>query len=223
MSKRKEQKADETIIDIVDTKDNIQDIFNKNAKLIIGIIAAIILLAAIYFIYKYLVIAPKEKAAIEQIYKAEEQFAKDSFALALENPGAGYEGFLDIIDNYSGTKTANTAKYYAGISYLNLGRFQDAIDYLSDVSAKGDVLPIMKFGAMGDAYSELGDMDKAASMYTKAINSNNNEFLTPYYLQKLGLLRLSQGNSAESAKFFNRIKKDFPDSQIASEVAKFIQ
>jgi hypothetical protein len=49
---------------------------------------------------------------------AQQQFEKDSFQLALTNPGGGYSGFLDIIDSYSGTKTANLAKYYAGICYL---------------------------------------------------------------------------------------------------------
>ena len=81
-----------------------------------------------YLFYDLMVKTPNENAAKEAMYRAEEQFARDSFALALENPGAGFGGFLDIIDEYPGTSAANLAKYYSGISYLNLGRYEAAID-----------------------------------------------------------------------------------------------
>ena len=223
MAKRRKENTDETIIDIVETRDNLEDFFNKNSKLILGIVGVIILAVAGYFIWKYAILVPREKAAVEQIFKAEELFAKDSFALALERPGAGYESLLEIIDNYKGTKTANTAKYYAGVSYLNLGRFEDAIDLLSDVKVRGDILPIMKYGTLADAYSENGDMDKAKSNYQKAVNAEDNDFLTPYYLEKLALLHLSQGEGDQATKYFNRIKNEYPSSKIAEEVEKFIQ
>ena len=81
------------------------------------------------------------------------------------------------------------AKYYAGISYLNLNRFEDAITYLKSYNAAGTVTPITKWGALGDAYSELNDMTGAISSYKKATTSGTiMTALTPYYLNKLGLL-----------------------------------
>lgn len=223
MAKRKvENKPDETILDIVEARDNISDYINNNKGLVFGIIGAIVLLVAGYFIYKYAVVGPKEKAAVTAMSKAQEQFAKDSFALALENPGEGFEGFVDIIENYSGTATANTAKYYAGVSYLNLGRYQDAIDMLEGVKAKGEVLPVMKNGNLGDAYSENGDFNKAISFYKKATTAKENNFLTPYYLNKLALLEIKNGNVAEAQKIFTNIKNKYPDSPVASEVEKFL-
>lgn len=223
MAKRKVTKPqDETIIDIVEARDNMQDYINKNKGLIIGLIAAIILLIAGYFFYKYAIVAPRETAAIEQIGKAQEQFARDSFALALENPGAGFEGFVDIADNYGGSATANTARYYAGVSYLNLGRYEDAVEYLEDVKAKGEVLPIMKHGNLGDAYSELGKMDKARTSYNKAVSAADNSFLTPYYMNKLALMNMSEGKSDEAQKIFSEIKDKYPSSVAATEADKFL-
>jgi len=223
MAKRKvEKKDDETIIDIVEARDNITDYINDNKGLVFGILAAILLLVAAYFIYKYAIVGPKEREAVTQITKAQEQFAKDSFALALENPGAGFDGFLDIIDNYGGTATANTAKYYAGVSYLNLGRYQDAADMLEGVKAKGDILPVMKNGNLGDAYSELGDLAKAVSFYEKATKAKENSFLTPYYMNKLALLSAKQGDAATAQKLFSEIKNNYPDSPVAAEVEKFL-
>ena len=195
--------------------------FEDNQMMVIGAAALIGLIVCAYFAYKFLYKAPREKEATEQIYKAEQQFLKDSFALALEAPGGGYDGFLDIIDNYGGTKTGNIAKYYAGISYLNLGRFEDAISYLNSYNESGNVTSITKYGALGDAYSELGDVSKALSSYSKA-TSKDVGVLTPYYLHKLGILSYREGDNDQAAKAFNRLKSEFPSAPEAEDASKYL-
>ena len=147
----------------------------------------------------------------------------DSFELALLNPGGGYSGFLDIIENYKGTDVANLANYYAGICYLHLGKFDAAVSYLKDFSPAGEITPIMKHGALGDAYSELNQFDDAISEYRKAAQAGDNDFLTPYYLKKLGLLYEKQGDNASAVKTFKEIKKDYAKSQDGFNIDKFIQ
>jgi tetratricopeptide (TPR) repeat protein len=212
---------DETLVDIVEVKEHAQDFFEKHQTLVIGGLAAILLLIGGYLAYKYAYHEPREMAGMEAMYKAEFQFKQDSFALALTNPGEGMEGFLDIIDNYSGTKASNLASYYAGISYLNLGQYEAAIDYLNDYSAHDDITPVTKYGALGDAHAELGDFDKALSNYNKAVKSDN-DFLTPYYLNKLGVLNMKQGNNEEALKNYQRIADDYPQSAEAKDAKKYI-
>ena len=165
---------------------------------------------------------PRETESQEQMRQAQVQFERDSFALALTNPGGGNSGFLDIIDNYGGTKSANLAHYYAGVSYLNLGQYQVAIDYLNDFKASDDILPITKLGAIGDAYGELQDLDNAMKYYKKAVSAGENEFLITYFLKKIALLNENQGNFAESKKYFEQIKTDYPNSTEAADIDKFI-
>ena len=74
---------------------------------------------------------------------------------------------------------------------------------------------------MGDAYAETNDLEKALSAYKKAVNSDN-EFLTPYYLNKLGVLNMKQGNNAEALKNFERIESDYPQSSEARDAKKYI-
>lgn len=220
-SKVDEVEGDETLVDIVEVKEVAQDFFEKNQTLILSLIVGGVLLLGGYLAYKFGYQAPREKTATEAIYKAQEQFARDSFALALENPGGGFEGFLDIIENFSGTKAANTAKYYAGISYLNLGRFDSAIEYLNSYSANDDITPIMKSGALADAYAETGDLDKAVSLYEKAAYAEDNDYLSPYYLFKFAILSKKLGNNDDAAKAFDRIKNDYPNSNEASDAERF--
>ncbi len=222
MARRKHQKSDETLVDIVEVKEQAQDYFERNQLQILGILAIVVIGLGGLFAYNSLYRLPRNARGMEQMFRAQFQFERDSFALALDNPGGGYDGFLDIIDNYGGTKAANLASYYSGISYLHLGRYEAAKDYLESFKASGEVTPIMKYGALGDVYSELGDMNKALSMYAKACNSTDNDYLTPYYLKKLGLLNEHQGNMDKAYIAFNQIKDKYPDASIARDIDKYI-
>ena len=222
--RRKTRKAQEdTLVDIVEVKEQAEDFFERNQKPVMAVLGAIALIVGGYFAYKQFYKLPREREAAEQIYQAELQFERDSFELALLNPGGGYSGFLDIVDEYKGTDVANLANYYAGVCYLHLGKFEAAISYFSDFKPDGDITPIMKFGALGDAYSELGQMDEAISSYKKAVQSADNDFLTPYYMKKLGLLHEHQGDYAAAVKAFKQIKSDYAKSQDGFNIDKFIE
>ena len=156
--RRKKKQSDETLVDLVEVTDQASDFFERNQMKILGGLTLLVLLIGGYFFYNQFVKAPKEKDAMAQMVQAQVQFEKDSFALALTNPGGGFSGFLDIIDNFKGTKAANTAQYYAGISYLHLGQYDAAIDYLNSFSPNNTVLEYTKYGAIGDAYSEKTTM-----------------------------------------------------------------
>ena len=224
MAKRRRSKKheEEILVDVVEAREAAQNFFDRHQMTIVAVGAVIILGIGGFLAYKLLYQAPRENEAMTQMFKAEYQFQQDSFALALESPGAGYSGLLDIIDSYGGTEAANLAKYYAGISYLNLNRFEDALSYLKSYNEAGNVTSITKFGAMGDAASELGNMDEALGYYKKAVSGPAIESLTPYYLQKLGILAYKQGQTEEAKKAFKRIEEEFPSSQEAIEADKYI-
>jgi tetratricopeptide (TPR) repeat protein len=213
---------DDALVDLVEVQKQAHDFFDKYQKQLVGGMAVLLVLIGGYLGYKYGIQAPKERESFQAIYKAQAQFEQDSFALALENPGGGFDGFLDIIDKFSGTKAANIAHYYAGISYLNLGRFDEAINHLKDFSPSDDVLPIMKNGALGDAYAESGDKEKALSFYKKAANGDKNDLLTPYYLNKVGLLSYQLGNNSDALSAFQRIMDNFAESVEGREAQKMI-
>lgn len=222
--RRQEEEIIEEVVGAVDqTNDKSTAWFEKNKGLIMGLIGLLVLLTAAFIIFKFFIKEPKEKAAKAAIYQAEQRFAQDSFALALDGPGIEAEGFLDIIDNYSGTKTANLAKLYAGISYLNLGRYDDAISYLESHTGAGNYSPILKFGNLGDAYSEKGEFGKAISMYKKATTSAEDALLTPYFLYKLGLLARKEGDNAAALNAFSRIKNKYPSSNEGETIDMMIR
>ena len=219
---KKQSKGDETLVDLVEVKDQAQGFLDQyQTYIFIGLVAVVLAIGGV-FAYNNFYIQPKQVEAVDQMAQAQLQFSRDSFALALTNPGGGYAGFLDIADTYKGTKAGNLANYYAGICYLHLGEYAGALDYLNDFKPAGDVLPIMKFGAMADAFAELQDLEKAMKYYEKAVAQGGNDFLVSYYLKKVGLLHENNGETDQALKAYSKIKSDFPDSPISNDIDKYI-
>lgn len=224
MGKRK-KKDDETLVDIVEKKEQAQELYNDNQNLILGGLLLFVLLAGGIFAWNNFYKKPRQANAVNEMSQAQFQFDRDSFALALDNPGGGSLGFLDIIDEYSGTAAANLSHYYAGICYMNLGGAQNidaAISYLSDFDDDGTVLASTKYGALGDCYSEKQDLGQAESYYQKAISNGDNEFLLAYYMKKLGLLYQSQGKMAEAKSMFEQIRDKYPFAPDGNGIEKYI-
>jgi TolA-binding protein len=220
--KQQEQQDDELLVDIGQVGQDTSDFIDRNQTQIFGGLTLLVLLIGGYLAYQNFYVKPQQTAVIDKMSQAQFQFERDSFAAALTNPGAGFPGLLEIIEDYGGTEAGNLANYYAGVSYLNLGQFDGAITYLNDFSANGRVMPIMKNGALGDAYAEKGDLAQALSYYQKAANAEDNEALTPYYLKKAAMLSEKQGDKAAALKMYEQIKSKYPLSADASDIDKYI-
>lgn len=217
-----EKKSEETLLDLSQAKVNATSFFEENQKVIIGVVAGLVLLVGGWFVYNNLIKQPKEEKAMSQMWMAQFQFEQDSFQVALENPGGGHSGFLSIIKEYGGTKAGNLANYYAALSYLNLGNFDAALSFLNDFKPDGVVGPTMKYGSLGDVYSELNQMDKAMANYKKAAEASENDLLTPYYLKKLALLHESQNELDKALEIYKKIKSKYPNSNEALSIDKYI-
>ncbi len=227
MAKRLKQaprQQDETLVDLVEVRDQAQDFFERNQKYILGGLIALVVIIGGIFVYRNFVQGPQQQTAMSAMYMAQRQFERDSFQLALLNPGGANQlGFDEIVRQYGGTPAGNLARYYAGVSYLNLGQFDAAISFLEEFKPDGDITPVMKFGTLGDAHSEKGDLAKAEDLYNKAVNAaDDNDLLASYYLKKLGMLYEYQQQPAEALKAYQRLKDEFPLTPFAQDIDKYI-
>ncbi|MCB0529295.1 MAG: tetratricopeptide repeat protein [Saprospiraceae bacterium] len=224
MAKRKgSQVAEEAVNQEVERAPS-RPIWESNPNLVLYVVGAIVLALGGWWLYKNMIMAPKQKEAVAAMWHAQRQFERDSFRLALDNPGGGFDGFVALADKYSGTPAGNSAQYYAGICYLQLGEFDNAIKHLDDYSAEGSLMPAMKNGTLGDCYAEKGEYDKALNYYEKAASATENKLLAGYYLKKLGMLNEYQGNKDAALKAYERLHRDYPNPTSADwrEVEKYI-
>jgi tetratricopeptide (TPR) repeat protein len=172
--------------------------------------------------YKEYIVKPKEDKAAEAMFKAQQYFSMDSSNLVLNGDGQS-KGVLYVISNYGGTKAANLAHYYAGISYLKLGDFNKAVTHLKDFSTSAKQVQLMAYGALGDAYSELNKKDEAIDSYKKAASAfEKDENNSSEYLFRAALLSETAGKTTEALALYKEIKEKFPKTDKGFQADKYI-
>jgi len=220
MSKKKVSEQDQ-FESVENALSRTEHYIEQNQKSLTIIVLAIIVIIGGYLGYQRFVVSPKEKEAQSQMWMAEQYFARDSFNLALHGDG-NYLGFLDIVEEYSITKSANLANYYIGISYLHLGQYEQAIEYLKAFESDDEMVAPIAYGAIGDAYMELEEPAEALKFYEKAVTKSDNEFTTPIYLMKVGFVYEQNQDYEKALEAYQTIKNDFPESAEGRQIDKYI-
>ena len=202
----------------------------KNQNYIVGVIGLIAARVVGYMAYGKYIAEPKQQEAMNDLYPAQKYYKEAQANIALSDSlyqlaidgGDGKYGFNDIIENYSGTPAANLAHFYAGIASLNLKKYKPAIEYLENFSSDDKMVSATAFGAIGDAFAQLEQEDKAIPYYEKAANTNKNEFNTPFYLMKAAILSISLNDNAKALEYLTTIKDNYPDSEEGKKVDAYI-
>ncbi|HDR68309.1 MAG TPA: tetratricopeptide repeat protein [Bacteroidaceae bacterium] len=222
MAKKKSEKpSDKSLEGIESALTRSEQFIEDNQKVLtyvlIGIIVAVMaIIGGSRYYFK-----PKNAEASASMFMAERYFEIDSFSRALYGYGT-YPGFLEIMDDYSITKSARLAKYYAGISYHQMGQHEDAIEYLSKFRTRDILVGAAKYSTLGDAYIELQDYNSAINMYKKGIKKYSNTFSAPVLLKKLGIVYEETGDLIRAKEAYEKILRIYPDSQEGREVLKYL-
>lgn len=198
-----------------------ENFIDKNKKIITYVVGGVILIVLLYFIYRKNYLIPLEDQAHQEMFMAEIYFSKDSFKLALNGDGQ-YPGFLQIIEDYSSTKAGNLANYYAGICYMHLGDFNNAIKYLKKFSTNDPMLYSVSKGALGDAYLELGDKEQAEKYYKEAAYKYPNNLSSPFYLMKLGFVYEQMNKWEKALEVYEYIDKQYNRTSEGRKIEKYI-
>ncbi|MDD3108626.1 MAG: hypothetical protein PHV49_05400, partial [Alistipes sp.] len=140
MVQNKPQTEQDPEVAIASVIDRAEAFFMRNGKAVLVTLAVLIVVVGGFFGYKYLIVAPRAEKAAAMMFVAEQQFAVDSFQTALNGDG-NYAGFLQVIDKYSSTPEGNLARHYAGICYLHLGQYNEALDYLKQYTPSTKDVP----------------------------------------------------------------------------------
>ena len=198
----------------------------KYQNFILGIIGVVAIGVLGYLGYKNFVVEPKSQEAVSELNQAQYYFElavnsieSDSLYRRALNGGEGKYGFLDIIENYKGTPAAKLASYSAGMAYLNLKEYENAITYLDQFKTDDILLSALAKGAIGDAFAQLGQIDYAYDYYIQASKVSENMYSTPKYLYKAAILGAENGKIKQAISFLERIEKEFPKAEEAKWVA----
>jgi tetratricopeptide (TPR) repeat protein len=218
MSKKKE--TAKGIENVEQTLTKTEQFLEQNYKPLLYVLVGAVVLVGIFWLLK-LYTNKQNEEALSQMYMAEQYFGQDSLNLALNGDGNNL-GFIDIAKEYKSTKSGKLANFYAGACLIHLGQFEEAIEYLNKYNLKDEVLAPQARGLIGDAKVELGDFAAGIKYYLEAATMADNDFHSPIYLMKAGMLHESQGNHAEALKLYEQIQEKYPESNEGRSIDKYI-
>ncbi len=227
MAKKKESQANQELIETLNKSEAFLTKYKKH--FIIGIIAIIAVIAAIIGWNSYS--DSRNEKASTALAHSQELFMMQNFDKALNGDSLGAPGFKQIANDYSGTKAGNLANLYAGLCLAKQDKWEEALKYLDSFSPMDDVMVSpLAIVAMGDAYANMKQIDKAiesfkkaANMADKATKTGTNNTVSPIALQKAAILLIDQKKNDEALEIFKTIKTKYLNSAAQQDVDKYIE
>jgi len=221
--KQKESQAEKSFENIGEALSSSEQFLEKNQKSILTGLVIVVLLVGGYLAYHYLYKLPRNEKAEAALFRGERYFQEGNDSLALFGNGNDFPGFEAIISQYGGTRSADLAHAYAGITYSRMGDNEKALQHLRKFKG-GDLLitPAIT-GAIGDVYVDMGESDKAIDQFLKAAKKADDQMLSPQYYKKAGNVYLMNGNLDKAIEIFTQIKEEYRDTPEGQEADKHIK
>jgi len=204
---------------IEQTVSKTEQFYNEHKKTIWTVCAILVVCALAVFAYIKLIYQPKCQEAMQQAFPAEQNFGKGEYELALNGDG-NVLGLADIISEY-GAKAGQAVFMEAGISALQLGQFEEALNYLKKYKGSEPILAARAIAAQGDAYAGLGQYNEAVAAYLKAAGKSDDNFSAAYLL-KAGILYEELGQKDKALECYKTIKDQYPSSIEGYDIDKYI-
>ena len=221
--KQSETGAEKNLENINEALTSSEQFIEKNQNAIMIGLGVVIVIVLAVLAYHNLYLKPKNEKAQTAIYKGERYFQNQQDSLALFGDGNDYIGFEEVMNQFGGTKTADLAQAYAGISYSRIGDNEKALNYLNKFKGGDKLITPAITGAIGDVYMNLGESDKAVNNFLKAAKAADDNMLSPIFYKKAGLAYLHAQNFDKAIETFQMIKKSYMNSPEGQEADKYIE
>jgi predicted negative regulator of RcsB-dependent stress response len=191
--------------------------FEKNKKAIIIAVVAIIVIVVGAILFNNYYLEPRVNEASTELAKSQELFDQQQYDKALV-------GFQKVASDYSSTDACNLAQLYIGLCQAQQGKWQEAVNALESFSSKGDqmISPAAE-GALGNAYANLKQLDKAVEHLKKAAEMADNNSLSPTFLIQAGEILESQGKKDEALKLYQEVKEKYFNSMQYQSIDAYIE
>jgi tetratricopeptide (TPR) repeat protein len=173
-------------------------------KQITSWIGAIVVVAAVLFIWTL-----STKRRSEEIASRELQGAR--FAFENQNLPLAASELARVVENYSGTNAAEEGRLLLANVRLLQGQPLQAVEVLRDYApGAGRAFRAQAYGLLGGAYENLERPRDAAEAYENGATAARLDFLKAQMLSDAGRAWTSAADTAKAVAAYRRIVKDLP-------------
>jgi TolA-binding protein len=146
--------------------------------------------------------------------------ASESFATERARNQAALTKFKLAADSYPSTDAGILARYLEASTRMSLGfpeqaaeAFQQAIDAAGPNSLYGRMARL----GLAEAQAQTGKYDQAIATFKGLVDAPDSPMPKDAILMQLGRVYRDAGQTAEARQTFDRIVKEFPDSQFTAD------
>ncbi len=191
---------------------------NNKLRLITLIVGGLVVIILGYFAYRQFIWLPDNEKSKDSYWVGLNHVAVDSTDLAIEE--------LELqVKKFDGKVGGEVAQFVLARQYMAKGEFEAALKELESVNVDDAYVSVMSIGLQGDCYSELkGEKNygKAYDLYLKAAEKSDNEFTTPMYLMKAGLVAEELKNFDKATECYQKIKDNYSSYASQKAIDKYI-
>jgi predicted negative regulator of RcsB-dependent stress response len=125
--------------------------------------------------------------------------------------------FADVANKYSLTRPGQMSRYYAGLSFAQVGNFAEAKKWLGDVeSSRDDEMAALARYQLAKVSAQTGGGAEAEKLFQALIAKPTT--MVPKQVSMMALAEYyAQKNPAQAVKIYTQIKAEFPDSAASDQ------
>ena len=199
---------------MVETKGKLETFFDTYGnKLLSGLVGITVVAVAIFVVL----------SLVKNSAQKHEHNAQAALTVALTSE-ASVESYVAIVEEYEGTKAANTATYMAAAEYLKAGDLENAKNFLAKYDdAKGEageIINSLVYMLRGDIAVEENDLQTAEQLFVKALEANDEVYTYERVAHKLALTYAAMGNAEKAQETYKAMVAKYPE--LKSKYSKYI-
>ena len=124
-----------------------------------------------------------------------------------------------LVQTYPRSRSGRLALYYRGVAQLQLGKPREAQKALEDflASSPDSFAAPMARATLARALDEAGDHQKALDLYEQLTRGEAGDYPPQAALMEMGLCLEKMGKKDEAKKIYERITREFPNSDYSQD------
>lgn len=215
-------KNEEAKVDVNEELTATEGFFDQNKKfLIIGGVSIVVIVLGI-FGYKKLVSDPKVAESHDAYWNAFYEYQNNDTSTLAYTGNEYFEGFESLAADYDGTPGGEIANYAMATHAMDSSDWDGALEYLDACDFEDIMIANLVKGMKGDCYVEKGEYETAVDLFVEAAHREENEFTSPMFLKKAGIVYEALNDYDSAEKMYREIKEKWEGTEEAGDIDKYI-
>jgi len=220
--KKKLQKKQLKEDKLVTTFTQVQEFYEDNQKIILGVVGAVAALILILFFYINK-LENENLTATAELSRVLPAYENGGYQEAIDGkPGTNIIGLKSIVDLYSGTNQGELARIYLANAYFFLGQIAEAQKEFEDYSGSSLELKASAKAGVASCQESMSAFGDAASNYEKAADYNEFNPLNAEYLLFAGINYINSDQAEKAKEVLTKLKKDYSSSVAGREADRYL-